>query len=302
MMVSVIMPCFNAERFISQAIESVLKQTYRDLEVIVVDDESSDGSAEIVERFSAVDSRVALHRVKHKGGSAARNFGLDRAHGSYVAFLDCDDFWAESKIEHHVRHLQADAAIGVSYSATQYVAADGTTMLHRRFPRMRNISDYYLYCRNPITTGSTAVFRKEIFDHHRFDETLKGYQDVDCWLRIAFAPPKLWRFEGIRELLTYYRVHPEGISQNYAKHYASAKLAWQKSFDYAPGVAAKYARLSEAFQLRNYARRAIGAGNLRGARDYIFAAIKCDRRILFLEGANTFATLIASFVFRHRGT
>jgi glycosyltransferase involved in cell wall biosynthesis len=295
-LVSVIMPCFNTERFVTQAVESALGQTHRELEVLVVDDGSTDRSAEIVRTMSASDARLSLLQKPHAGGSAARNFALDRARGKYVAFLDCDDFWTLDKIERHVRHLESDPAIGVSYSATQFVAADGQMLRHRRFPKTRNLSDFYLYCRNPITTGSCAVFRREIFDHHRFDETLRGYQDVDCWLRIAFAPPKSWRFEGIGEVLTYYRVHQQGISQDFTKHYAAAKTAWAKSYDYAPEIARKFARLSEAFQLRNYARRAIGAGNFKTARRTIFEAIRLDPRILYLEGLNTFATLAASFL------
>jgi glycosyltransferase involved in cell wall biosynthesis len=295
-LVSVIVPCFNAEAFMRQTLQSVCGQTYRNLEILVVDDGSTDHTPDIAREFAAADARVRLLQKTNGGLSSARNFGIDHARGKYLSFVDGDDFWHPSKIEKHVAHLEANPEVGVSYSATQFVDQRGQPMRHRRFPKMRNLSDYYLFCRNPITTGSTAVFRREIFDHHRFDETLAGYEDVDCWLRIAFAPPKKWRFEGVNELLTYYRVHPQGISNKADEQFASAQRALAATFSYAPAQAAKYARLAEAFQLRFYARRAVVSRQSHVARRFIFRAIKTDPRILFVEGAKTLVTLVASFL------
>ena len=293
--VSVIIPCFNAEAFLTETLQSVCGQTYRQLQILVVDDGSTDRTAEIAGKFARRDERICI-LVKPNGGlSSARNFGIDHARGKYVSFVDGDDLWHPTKIEKHVAHLESDEAIGVSYSATQFINTAGGK-LHRRFPKMRNLSDYDLYCRNPITTGSTAVFRREIFAHHRFDETLFGYEDVDCWLRIAFAPPAKWRFEGIPELLTLYRVHAQSLSNKYDQQHESAERAWKKSFQYAPEQARRFASLAEAFQLRFYARRAIASRNFPAARHCMFRAIRADPRILYREGVRTWVALLVSLL------
>lgn len=293
--VSVIIPCFNAEAFLAETLQSVCGQTYRRLQILVVDDGSTDRTAEIAADCVRRDERVRLLTKPNGGLSSARNFGIDHARGKYVSFVDGDDLWHPSKIGKHVAHLGSDEAIGVSYSATQFISATGGK-LHRRFPKMGNLSDYDLFCRNPVTTGSTAVFRREVFEHHRFDETLFGYEDVDCWLRIAFAPPAKWRFEGIPELLTLYRVHSQSLSSKFEQQHESAQRAWKKSFEYAPKQARLFASLAEAFQLRFCARRAIASRNFPAARRLMFRAIKADPRILLREGVRTWVSLLVSLL------
>lgn len=297
-LVSVIVPCFNAARFLSQTLDSLRSQTYRNLEILVIDDGSIDETASIAKAFAERDERMVLLRKFNGGLASARNFGLDHASGKYVAFIDGDDFWAPGKVEKHVAHLEADGGVGISYSGTQYVDSAGEPLRHCRLPKTRSISAYYLYCRNPITTGSTAVFRREVFDYHRFDErmvgALGGNEDVDCWLRIAFAPPRKWKFEGIPELLTFYRINPSGLSHDFDRHLASARYTWAKSFAYAPEIAARYAQLAEAFQLRFYARRAIASKQFTAARRFIWLALRTDPRILIREPAHTGVTLLAA--------
>ena len=294
-LVSIVVPCFNAEAFLTETLRTVCGQTYRQIEILIVDDGSTDGTAAIANEFARGDDRVRLLQKPNGGLSSARNFGIDHAVGKYISFVDGDDLWVSEKIGKHVAHLEGDEAIGVSYSATQFIDTTGGK-LHSRFPKMRNLSDYYLFCRNPITTGSTAVFRREVFAHHRFDETLFGYEDVDCWLRIAFAPPAKWRFEGIPELLTLYRVHSQSLSNKYDQQHESAQRAWKKCYDYAPEQARRFASLAEAFQLRFYARRAIASRNFPAARQLMGRAIRADRRIFWREGVRTWVTLLASLL------
>ena len=293
--VSVVIPCCNAEAFLAETLRSVCDQTFRQLQILVVDDGSTDRTAEIAGEFAQRDGRIRVLGKANGGLSSARNCGIDHARGKYVAFVDGDDLWHPAKIGKHVAHLEGDEAVGVSYSATQFINTAGAK-LHRRFPKMRDLSDYDLYCRNPVTTGSTAVFRREIFEHHRFDETLFGFEDVDCWMRIAFAPPAKWRFEGIPELLTLYRVHAQSLSNKYDQQHESAQRAWRKSFDYAPEQARRFASLAEAFQLRFYARRAIASRNFPAARQLMLRAIKTDPRILCREGLRTWFSLLVSLL------
>ncbi len=294
-LVSVVIPCYNMEPYLAQTLESVINQTYKNLEVIVVDDGSKDKTADVAREFEKRDPRVKLLVQANKGASAARNNGLDHAKGKYIALTDGDDWWDLTKIEKHVAHLEKNPDVGCSYSATQFVTLGGK-LLHCRFPKTHNLSDYYLYCRNPITNGSTPVFRREVFDEHRFDEDKPRNNDVDCWLRICFTPPRKWKLEGINEALTFYRVTPGSLSDKLDKHYDACVHTWQKSYQYAPDIAKKFAKLAEAFQLRNYARRAFSMRQAADCRRFMFQAMKTDMRIFFYEPFNSFATLAAALL------
>lgn len=294
MKVSIIVPCFNGEKFLREALDSALCQTYRDIEVIIVDDGSTDKSPQIASQYVKLNERISYLRKENGGLSSARNLGVKKAQGEIVAFLDADDWWHPEKAEAHINHLMSSPDIGVSYSDVQFVTESGAIMRHVRNPKKRNLSDYYLYCRNPITNGSNGFFRKIIFEEHQFDETLRRSQDVDCWNRIAFSGKRVWKFEGIPGLLTFYRVNTGGLSNSYRDHYDCAKRVWEKSFEYAPDVARKYAGLAEGFQLRFYARRAVSDGNFSEARKLILSALSKDMRILWYEGISSIAVLVIS--------
>jgi glycosyltransferase involved in cell wall biosynthesis len=291
-LVSVIIPVFNGEQFLAEAIESACGQTYTSVEIIVVDDGSWDRSSAIADAYAKSDARLAVLRKPNGGLSSARNAGISFASGKYIAFLDADDLWDERKIQMHVLHLEGDAKLGVSYSGVRFMNADGSKLRHRRIPKSQNLSNYYLYCRNPITNGSNGIFRREVFEDCRFDESLLRNQDVDCWLRIAFNG-RGWKFGGIRELLTFYRVVPTALSTDFEVHFRSAKEVWKKSFEYAPRIAARFASLAEAFQLRFYARRAISSGDRVTACHYLARAIRLNYKILIYEPISSLQTLIA---------
>ena len=293
--VSVIVPCYNVERFVAQSLTSVREQTISSFEVLVVDDGSTDATRERVQVACDADARFHLLAKPNGGVSSARNLGLEHARGQFVAFLDADDYWHTRQLELHIAHLANRPAVAVSFCATQFVDEEGH-LLHVRVPALQNLDDYYLYCRNPLTNGSVGVFRREVFEKHRFDERKSRNNDVDCWLRIAFTEPGKWVFEGIPDVLTYYRVTLSGLSTAAAKHLEACRDTWAKSRIYAPTVAEAYAGLAEAFQLRFYARRAVAECDMRAARRYIFAALRSSPRILFQEGGVTLQTLLASLL------
>jgi glycosyltransferase involved in cell wall biosynthesis len=265
------------------------------VEVLVVDDGSTDGTGALVLGVCATDARFRLLTKSNGGVSTARNLGLDNARGRFIAFLDADDYWHPEKLEKHLKHLECRPSVAVSYCATQFVDVGGN-LLHVRVPQLRNVEDYYLYCRNPLTNGSVGVFRREIFKIHRFDETKARNNDVDCWLRIAFTEPGKWLFEGIPEALTYYRVTPSSLSTAAEAHLDACRHTWAKSRVYAPAVAARYAGLAEAFQFRFYARRAVADCDMPAARRYIVSALKSSPAVLFREGMVTLQTLMASLL------
>ncbi len=122
-LVSIVIPLFNAKEYISETIESVLNQSYKNLEVIVVDDCSTDGSYLVVEEFSKLDSRVKLIRMeKNFGGPAKpRNIGVENSKGEYIAFLDADDIWEEDKLEVQIGLMEQE---GYNFTSTNLLNVD----------------------------------------------------------------------------------------------------------------------------------------------------------------------------------
>lgn len=301
-LVSVIIPCYNGADYIRQTIESVMAQSYSPIEILVVDDGSTDESRYIAQGYAETSKNVQVIEKENGGLASARNAGINAAKGQFLAFLDSDDFWHPEKVALHVAHFQKSGSdreaipLGVSYASTRFVDENGRRLKHRRRPKRSRLSDYDLYCRNPITNGSNAVFHRDVFSAIRFDETLERNQDIDCWLRIAFGSAQKWRFEGIDEELTYYRVNGSGLSADYAPHYECCQRTWKKSLSYAPEVAKKYAAISAAFQFRFYARRSVGAGDYGSARKYVLRALREAPSILLREPLSTIATVICAFL------
>lgn len=183
--VSVIIPVFNRANTVGRAIASVLGQTYRDFELIVVDDASCDGTAAAIRAFR--DRRIVFMSHKaNQGAPAARNTGLSVARGEYIAFLDSDDEWLPSKLEKQVDLFNAvSSETGLVYTGTYRVEESGRASYHR--PQYRGYVFERLLVKN-IIMGSTsgAMIRSEVFRKVGwFDETLPAMQDVDYWLRVA---------------------------------------------------------------------------------------------------------------------
>ena len=112
-LVSIITPCYNGSRYIAETIESVIKQTYLKWEMIVVDDGSKDNSADIVRNYSKKDNRIMLVQQKNAGSAAARNNGIRRAKGQYIALLDADDLWEPEFLEKQIKFMKEKDAVCV---------------------------------------------------------------------------------------------------------------------------------------------------------------------------------------------
>lgn len=191
-LVSVIIPAFNSEKYIADAIDSILEQTYKNLEIIIVDDGSTDNTAETVRRYISIqttDHRPQTIRYiyqENKGPAAARNRGIKEAKGEYIAFLDSDDIWLPEKLELQIRCFLDNNPLGFIY--TGYYAIDES----REVLGMGNIKNFLkkevfkkLFLKNVISTASTVMVKKECFDVvGLFDENLAVAEDWDMWWRI----------------------------------------------------------------------------------------------------------------------
>jgi glycosyltransferase involved in cell wall biosynthesis len=211
--VSVIIPTYNRERLISRAIESVLKQTYTDYEIIVVDDGSTDRTSELLKKF---EGRIRYFYQQNSGISGARNRGLEEAKGEYIAFLDSDDAWLPEKLTIQVEVLDKNKDVGIIYSKMLILNEAGK---HCGFkPDEKTGRDFLelIEIRGDIAT-STVMSRRECFEKvGRFDPDLPPMEDFDMWLRISKFY-KVYEVENIT--LAYYYQHSQQATCNPKKVY-----------------------------------------------------------------------------------
>jgi len=211
--VSVVIAAYNMAQYVQQAVRSVLAQTYGDLEVIVVDDGSTDGTAEVIEAFAA-DDKVRLVRQQNQGQPKAKNAGIRAARGEFIAFCDADDLWDPRKLELQLPAFD-DPMVGVAYSLTMTIDDAGrpTGEMSGHGPSGHVLAE--LFIRNFVPFGTTIVRRRVIETCGMFDESLAMGIDWDLWLRVA----RSWKFAQIAAPLYLYRVWPGQMSKNWKGRY-----------------------------------------------------------------------------------
>lgn len=214
--VSVVIPLYNAEKTIQATLDSVFQQTFSDFELIVIDDGSTDSSPEIVKVYS--DKRLHLFSFANSGAAAARNQGIARAQGDYIALLDADDIWSADKLADQIEMLKKNPEVGLVYSWSDYIDAEGNPVCPgKRVIPSENFDDTYgkLLVSNFLENGSTPLIRKQVLtDVGGFDESLKSSQDLDLYLKIAAN----YSFAVVPKVQVYYRITPGSITSNIAKN------------------------------------------------------------------------------------
>jgi glycosyltransferase involved in cell wall biosynthesis len=212
-LVSVIIPTYNRSNHILGTIESALGQTYKNIEIIVVDDGSIDGTSS---RVKAYGYRIRYVYQEHAGVSAARNKGIEEARGEFVAFLDSDDLWMPEKIFKQMELFKADPELSVIY--TDYSRFDdfGTyalTTFQFKTPAKGRIRKELL--KNNFIGTSTVILKRSVFNNlGKFDTRLSTTEDFDLWLRLS----DYYLFDYIPEALVRYRISSVEHPANYLKH------------------------------------------------------------------------------------
>ncbi len=212
--VSVIIPAFNAARYLEAAIQSVFAQTFSDFEVVVIDDGSTDETEQMVKRFG---SKLGYRRQEHAGRAHARNTGLTWARGEYIAFLDADDVWKSDRLSRGVRLLDQRSDIGLVHGEVSVIDAEGnlkaeeTNSLRKTYRFERNFGSGYLWllADHSAIFSSTILFRRDLVSRVGFyDETFPIYEDYDWYLRFAFGH-------------SFFLLDPPAVAQ-YRKHGANS--------------------------------------------------------------------------------
>ncbi|GJD21194.1 glycosyl transferase family 2 [Rivularia sp. IAM M-261] len=303
--VSIIVPVYKAEKYIAATVQSVLEQTYKNFELLIIDDGSPDRSIEICRQFT--DPRIKIIRQQNRGLPGARNTGIRHATGEYLTFLDADDLWLPEKLEKHVTHLENAPKVGVSFSRSAFIDENGQHLGIYQLPLLTDITPSLVLCRNPISNGSAAVMRKSVLEAIKFQDNLYGTvedfyfdehfrrsEDIECWIRISVQTN--WLLEGIPEALTLYRVTSSGLSANLLEQLDSWEKVISKASSYAPELVDKWGTLARAYQLRYLARKAVSLQDGSMAVEFVNEALSTNWRIIVYEPRRTLLTLVAAYL------
>ncbi|CAN5312646.1 hypothetical protein BH10ACI1_BH10ACI1_07030 [soil metagenome] len=225
--VSVIIPTYNYGRFISEAIESVLAQTYPIAEIIIVDDGSSDETEEIVKKFG---KKVLYLQQKNAGVCAARNNGVANSSGDIIAFLDADDIWFPEKIEKQITKFSEDTKIGLVHCGMREFNSETGKIIHLHTDGEEGwVADELLLFEKGVIVGcgGTIVISRKAFDKiGGFDTNLIVGEDWDFCYRIA----RKFKVGFVREVLVNYRNHGINAHLNVEEMERSTLIAWKKAF------------------------------------------------------------------------
>jgi len=214
--ISVLIPVYNGAKFLNESILSVLRQTFTDFEIVVVDDGSTDQTKNIVEEISALfPNKIHYSYQDNQGVSLARNAAINLSQGRFLAFLDSDDYWLPNHLEEQIKVIENNIDIGLVHSNISQISEDGKFIKipQRKKQYLSGSIFEYLFLRKANIACSTSLFRKDCCEAiGLFDPFLTklGCEDRDYWLRIA----QRFKIVYIDKVLTSYRINSQGMSKN----------------------------------------------------------------------------------------
>jgi glycosyltransferase involved in cell wall biosynthesis len=283
-LVSVIVPAYNAAGFIAEALDSALSQTYSNLEVIVVDDGSTDDTAEIVEAVVSRDPRVRLLRQKNCGVAAARNRGIEQSRGALIAPLDADDLWRPDKIAKQVAAMRSGGqGVAMVYAWSVFIDESGRVLPRGgSFARHEGEVFPFLLFRNFIGNGSAPLLRRDhVLEVGGYDATLRARggecEDLMLYLRIA----ERFGVTLVPTVLVGYRLSRLSLSHNVQRMKRGHQLVLEAIRARHPELPSRLFRWSMSFNCMYLGRRCLRRGDLRAAAWLFGCAFAHDPAILF---------------------
>ena len=232
--VSIIIPSFNRAHCLDQAVESLLNQTYKNLEILVIDDGSTDNTQDVLKKY---DRKIRCFAQANQGVSVARNRGISEANGEYITFLDSDDYFEDTNIEKKVTFLERHPDIKWVYSDCRYIDKEGNYIdkasdRYNYFERKKTgmIFGELLHHRNFIATDTVTVKKDALNSAGGFDERIFSLEDYDLWLRISAKYPAGY----INEALVYVTDSTDSLSNDLTKWVNGNALITDKIKDICP--------------------------------------------------------------------
>lgn len=211
--ISIITPVYNSEKYLMQTIETVINQTYKNWEMILVDDCSTDESANIIKQYSAKDSRIKYYKLKENSGAAvARNFALENSTGRFIAYLDADDLWKKDKLEKQMNFMLNN---NYAFTCTSYEKIDEKGESKDKIIKMPQKVNYNLYLRNTIIQTVGIMVDTKIIDKQLLImPNIRRRQDAATWCQLL---KNNYDCYGMDDVLAYYRVVSNSLSSNKLK-------------------------------------------------------------------------------------
>jgi len=281
--VSVVMTAYNVGAYIGAAIESALAQTFRDFELIVMDDGSTDGTLRVAERFT--DRRIRVQRSAHRGAATQLRDGIEQTNGRYIALLDGDDLWSPNKLERHVQFLDTQPIADLSFSWSRTIDEEGrdTGITSRMWNGPISLPE--LLAENVIGNSSALVFRRSaLMAAGGIDPAFEACYDLDAWLRIgALRPGNMW---ALPEFLTFHRKRPGQMTADVPVMEQSFEQLLQKARWFAPRAAALVERRARSNMRRFCASGWYRAGYYGQALWTMIRSLSGAPRVFFADGRN----------------
>jgi glycosyltransferase involved in cell wall biosynthesis len=242
--ISVLMPVYNEEKYIAEAIDSVLNQTFKDFELLIIDDLSKDKSYEVAKEYEKKDKRIRVFRLKKKRyRSGALDYGIKKAKGKYICFLDGDDVYNRNKLKIQVSYLNKYPEVDMVFGKTKYFGeiSRESSLLNKEGLDLRKLlkerakldEDFLRKIHVGLFLGMTGsipscsvMIRERLFKKVKFDEKLRRTQDYDLWFQII---GRGFKIKGLNKIFYYYRTHKNQATRDKkeiekAKEYIIKKL------------------------------------------------------------------------------
>jgi glycosyltransferase involved in cell wall biosynthesis len=265
--VSIIIPTFNRSKLLAECVNSLLAQNYAGMEIIVVDDGSTDDTNSTVLEITQKHKNVRYYSRPHHGASAARNFGLEQTNAEYIGFFDSDDLWPPNYIETMIGTLQANPDFDVAYSNIMRLVDDKITGRYITIaepPRGNIARDLFLRVK-PFNLPSSTIFRKKALAGVFWDETLKRCDDCDVFLRVSTKS----KFIYVPDVYLMYRKTEDSLSAAHGKNLFTAHTCVLERFYFYLGgdsyVPRKLALRKISHSYRSLALKHYRAGNRKAS-------------------------------------
>ncbi|MBH07761.1 MAG: hypothetical protein CMP71_01500 [Flavobacteriales bacterium] len=206
-LISIVIPTFNRQKMIIDALNTCINQTYRPIEIIVVDDGSTDKTSEKINSWKEKNLETKLIYLKqiNSGGNVARNYGIEKSNGQYIAFLDSDDLWEKTKLHKQYNLIKNRKNVGAVYCGLKEINYEnGLVVSDKKRTYFVGLIHSKLLINDITSPTSSYLIKKEVFKHvGKFDTNLKARQDWDMWIRIS----KKYEIHAVKENLLLLRIH-----------------------------------------------------------------------------------------------
>jgi len=220
-LVSVIIPSYNRAHYIKETIDSILAQTYKNFEIIVIDDGSSDNTREVLEAYK---DRISYFYQENQGVASTRNRGVEEARGEYVSFLDCDDIWFPEKLEKQIEYVNEHPHVALVCAEVHIINSDGKFVKHVKRDESLPLTFENLFEQSLVHVPTTIVKRQVILALGGFDPTVAISDDYDLWLRLI----KRYSCHYMPIPLAKYRIHSGNLMKQFDKRLRNNLIIFRK--------------------------------------------------------------------------